>query len=112
MCRGGSGGSSSAIWTATVALELGVVRLDVTADGHELTDYGVIVDGEPVRADPAQGLELGAGRHLIEVSAPDHRTTRELVEVERGGETREIGVELLHEQDPLNIEVEPSGGRS
>ncbi len=102
-------GLAGAIWGASVALQPGVVDLDVTAGGEPLSDFVLIVDAQPRTVGEDGKLELGAGRHVLEISAPDHDDVIELVQVERGG-THQVDVDLVHERGMVDLEVEPKGG--
>lgn len=102
----GVGGLASA---ASVALQPGVLELEVTAGGGPVPSYSLRIDAERRELDDDGRLELSAGRHVIEVEAADHERAVELVELTRG-ETRRLSIDLDHDTGLLDLEVQPRGG--
>lgn len=58
----------------------GVLTLVTTPTGANVS-----VDGEPRGRSPIAGLDLSAGEHIVEVSAPGHQPVTQVVTIETGG---------------------------
>lgn len=102
-------GLAGIAWGTSLALQPGTVELAVTASGQPLTEFVVDIDARRHELDAAGRVQLSPGRHIIEVTAPDHERAVELVEIDRG-ETHRLSIDLVHETGRIDLEVQPRGG--
>lgn len=73
-------------------------------DGAEIT-----IDGLPAGSTPASDIELGAGNHSVEVSAPLHLPYETIVVFEPGDPPRELEVDLVPNWAPITVSTAPAG---
>jgi formylglycine-generating enzyme required for sulfatase activity len=73
-------------------------------DGAEIT-----IDGENLGATPAHGIELTAGEHTVELTAPLHLPFRTTIRVEPGDPPRELAADLTPNWAPITIMTSPAG---
>jgi formylglycine-generating enzyme required for sulfatase activity len=72
-------------------------------DGAEIT-----IDGTSIGMTPAHDVELGAGEHLVELSAPLHLPYQTTVLFEPGDPPRELAADLVPNWAPLTVATSPA----
>jgi formylglycine-generating enzyme required for sulfatase activity len=73
-------------------------------DGAEIT-----IDGSSFGTTPAADIELGAGEHAVEITAPLYLPYRRTVYLEPGDPPRELAVELVANWAPITVATTPTG---
>jgi formylglycine-generating enzyme required for sulfatase activity len=73
-------------------------------DGAEIT-----LDGTSFGTTPAADIELGAGEHTVEITAPLYLPHRRTVVFEPGDPPRELAVELVANWAPITVATTPTG---
>ncbi len=68
----------------------------------------IIIDGEAAGTTPAYEIELGAGKHMVEVAAPLHLPYQTTVVFEPGEPPRELAAELVPNWAPLTVATVPA----
>jgi formylglycine-generating enzyme required for sulfatase activity len=69
----------------------------------------IVIDGSPHGVTPAVDIELGAGEHGVEVTAPLHLPYTTTVFFEPGDPPRELEVDLVPNWAPFEIATAPAG---
>jgi formylglycine-generating enzyme required for sulfatase activity len=78
--------------------------ISAPVDGAEIT-----IDGTPFGTTPAADIELGAGEHTVEITAPLYLPYRRTVVFEPGDPPRELAVELVANWAPITVATTPTG---
>jgi len=78
--------------------------ISAPVDGAEIT-----IDGTSFGTTPAADIELGAGEHTVEITAPLYLPYRGTVVFEPGDPPRELAVELVANWAPITVATNPTG---
>jgi formylglycine-generating enzyme required for sulfatase activity len=69
----------------------------------------IMIDGEDFGATPANGIELTAGEHVVELAAPLHLPFRTTIRVNPGDPPRHLVAKLTPNWAPITIASSPAG---
>jgi hypothetical protein len=69
----------------------------------------ISIDGTASGTTPARDIELGAGDHEVEITAPLHLPYRTTLRFEPGDPPRELTAELVPNWAPITVASSPTG---